>query len=50
MGLGLNEETIIEPIGNQLDEFFGAWSSEESSDFDEKIAEQFSQIDPDVWS
>jgi hypothetical protein len=50
VGLGLTEETIIEPIGNGLDEFFGVWSTEESSGFDKKIDEQFSQIDPDVWS
>jgi len=50
VGLGLTDETLAEPIGSSLDEFFGVWTSEESESFDQNIESEFGQIDPDAWA
>lgn len=48
-GLCLTNEAESQPIGNQLDEFFGVWSMQEASEFDVQVDEAFGGIDEENW-
>lgn len=48
-GLGLTTEAEPQPIGNQLDAFWGTWTEEEARRFDERVARAFDRIDEENW-
>jgi hypothetical protein len=48
-GLGLPEESPPQPIGDQLDAFFGRWSMTEAQEFERHVEDAFGNIDEENW-
>ncbi|MEM1159103.1 MAG: hypothetical protein AAGH72_12705 [Verrucomicrobiota bacterium] len=48
-GLGLTDQVKPQMIGNQLDDFLGRWTPQESERFDQETERAFGQIDDEHW-
>jgi hypothetical protein len=47
-GLGANQQSSPDRIGDRLDAFIGVWSEQEEQEFNAAVS-AFEQIDEDLW-
>ena len=48
-GLGMPEQLPPQPIGEQLDAFFGRWSLAEAQELEKHVQDAFGHIDEENW-